>query len=111
MSDADLTTDSTDSTDGLDPVAPVDGTGAADLDHPTDSADPEADLEADEEFELVQESEPELPLPVWEPTGDAAVDAALDELMRLDQMGTGDHVEVYTAVHAALHRRLSELEA
>lgn len=66
---------------------------------------------ADEEFELVQEIEPELPLPVWEPTGDAAVDAALDELMRLDQMGTADHVEVYSAVHSALHRRLSELEA
>ena len=55
--------------------------------------------------------EPELVLPVWEPTGDPAVDAALDELARLDDLGVTDQVGVYAAVHQALHTRLSDLDA
>ena len=69
------------------------------------------DAEAFEDFELVQEVEPELALPVWEPTGDAAVDAALDELTKLDALPVAEHIEVFTTVHAALHERLGGLEA
>ena len=57
------------------------------------------------------EPEPELVLPVWEPTGDPAVDAALDELARVDGLSTAEHVTVYAGVHQALHARLSDLEA
>lgn len=69
------------------------------------------DADAADEFELVQEVEPELALPVWEPTGDAAVDAALDELTRLDALPVAEHIDVFTGVHAALHERLGGLEA
>lgn len=64
-----------------------------------------------EDFALVQEVEPELALPVWEPTGDAAVDAALDELTKLDALPVAEHIDVFTSVHAALHQRLGGLEA
>lgn len=64
-----------------------------------------------EDFALVQEVEPELALPVWEPTGDAAVDAALEELATLDGLPVAEHITVFTSVHAALHERLGGLEA
>ena len=69
------------------------------------------DADVSEDFELVQEVEPELALPVWEPTGDAAVDAALDELAKLDALPVAEHIDVFTSVHAALHERLGGLEA
>lgn len=69
------------------------------------------DDDAAEEFELVQEVEPELALPVWEPTGDAEVDAALDELASLEGLPVAEHIGVFTSVHAALHERLGGLEA
>lgn len=71
----------------------------------------EAGDDGGEEFALVQEVEPELALPVWEPTGDAAVDAALDELALLDGLPIAEHIDVFTSVHAALHERLGGLEA
>jgi hypothetical protein len=44
------------------------------------------------------------------PTGDAAVDAALDELASLDQRPLRDHVAVVDAVQAALADRLAETD-
>lgn len=73
--------------------------------------DVDVDDDGGEEFALVQEVEPELALPVWEPTGDAAVDAALDELALLDGLPIAEHIDVFTSVHAALHERLGGLEA
>ena len=53
----------------------------------------------------------ELVLPVWEPTGDPAVDAALDRLNELDDLDTSEHVAIFEAVHRQLHQRLSDLNA
>ena len=51
----------------------------------------------------------ELVLPVWEPTGDAAVDAALERLNELDDLDASEHVAVFESVHRQLHQRLSDL--
>lgn len=58
---------------------------------------------------LLLEDAPALELPVWEPTGDAEVDAALETLRLLDDAELADHVAVFTDVHAALHQRLSDI--
>lgn len=58
---------------------------------------------------LLLEDAPALELPVWEPTGDAEVDAALEQLRLLDDAELADHVAVFTDVHAALHQRLSDI--
>lgn len=50
---------------------------------------------------------PALELPVWEATGDAEVDAALEGLRLLDDAELTEHVRVFTEVHEALHARLS----
>ncbi len=53
----------------------------------------------------------ELVLPVWEPTGDSAVDAALERLNELDDLDASEHVAVFESVHRQLHQRLSDLNA
>ena len=52
-----------------------------------------------------------LVLPVWQPTGDAEVDTALEELATLDDRDIHDHAAVFTSVHGRLHQRLSDLSA
>lgn len=75
--------------------------------------DDEAMADLDEasvaESVLLLEDAPALELPVWEPTGDAEVDAALEQLRLLDDAELAEHVAVFTDVHAALHRRLSDI--
>ena len=58
---------------------------------------------------MLLDDAPALELPVWEPTGDAEVDAALEQLRLLDDADLADHVAVFTDVHAALHQRLSDI--
>ena len=58
-----------------------------------------------------QDVDGELVLPVWEPTGDAAVDAALERLNELDDLDASEHVAVFESVHRELHQRLSDLNA
>ncbi len=58
-----------------------------------------------------QDVDGELVLPVWEPTGDAAVDAALERLNELDDLDASEHVAVFESVHRQLHQRLSDLNA
>ncbi|CAB4965149.1 MAG: hypothetical protein F2840_13025 [Actinobacteria bacterium] len=53
----------------------------------------------------------ELILPVWEPTGDQAVDAALERLNELDDLDASEHVAIFESVHRQLHQRLSDLNA
>lgn len=50
-------------------------------------------------------------LPVWEPTGDPAVDAALEELSRIDEYERSEQIAVFESVHRRLHERLSDLAA
>lgn len=46
------------------------------------------DLDIDEVL-VLEEVSVELALAVWEPTGDAGIDAALDELTRLEDLPPG----------------------
>lgn len=60
---------------------------------------------------VLEEVDIALVLPVWEPTGDAQVDAALEELATLDELAVHDHAEVLTSVHSGLHQRLTDISA
>lgn len=91
-------------------MSDVDGTVDDGAEFVTDESQEVADL-LEEDVLLLADAEPELVLPVWEPTGDAAVDAALEELAALDELAPADHVEVFSSVHRALHSRLVDLES
>ena len=57
---------------------------------------------------------PDLPdavLPVWEPTGNPAVDAALEALHLLADTDVNEHAVVYEQVQASLRATLDELVA
>ena len=71
-----------------------------------DSRD-ESDLEDVLVLEVVDDA---LVLPVWEPTGVARVDEALDELTRLDPDDVHHHAEVYDTIHQRLRGTLSDLD-
>lgn len=71
------------------------------------SEDDETDLEDVLVLEVVDDA---LVLPVWEPTGVARVDEALDELTRLDPDDVHHHAEVYDTIHQRLRGTLSDLD-
>lgn len=60
---------------------------------------------------LLEEVEDELVLPVWEPTGEPKVDAALDLLTSLDPDDIHSHAEVFDQVHQQLRGALTDLDA
>ncbi len=66
---------------------------------------------ADEDLVLVEEVEEELVLPVWEPTGEHRVDAALDLLTTLDPDDVSTHAPVFDEVHQQLRSTLADLDS
>ena len=68
------------------------------------------DLEIDDVL-VLEEVNTEFALAVWEPTGDPGIDAALDELTRLEDLPPGERIVVYESVHRQLHQRLADLSA
>lgn len=60
---------------------------------------------------VLQEQSIALELPVWEPTGDPEVDAALDELTSLGELDLAEHAQVFDGIYRRLHGRLSNLAA
>ena len=76
-----------------------------------DGVDESSEDQADEESVLVLEeaSLPEAVLPVWEPTGNAAVDAALEDLHALADTDVNEHAAVYDKVQASLRAPLDGL--
>ena len=60
---------------------------------------------------VLEEVDVALVLPVWEPTGDAQVDAALEQLATLDELSVHDHAELLSSVHSSLHQRLTDISA
>jgi hypothetical protein len=54
--------------------------------------------------------EEDLVLPVWEPTGEPGVDAALDRLVELDPEDVHQHAAVFDDVHRSLRATLTDLE-
>lgn len=63
------------------------------------------------ELELVEAEIVALELPVWEPTGEGRVDAALDRLHDVVSLPTSEHVEVFEDVHRRLGEALADLES
>lgn len=55
--------------------------------------------------------DPDLVLPVWEPTGVPAVDGALDRLRAVTESGLDAHPDVYGAIHADLRQVLGDLDS
>lgn len=96
----------------LEPVAQVDAEADADLAAEVDE-DVETDVLEDDDVLLLEEVEveSELVLPVWEPTGDAQVDAALDLLTTLDPDDVHQHAAVFDEIHQGLRGRLTDLDA
>ena len=56
-------------------------------------------------------SSPDAVLPVWEPTGNADVDGALDSLHALADTDVTQHVSVFEEVESALRATLNGLVA
>lgn len=67
------------------------------------------DLEADDVL-LLEEAEGDLVLPVWEPTGEPGVDAALDLLAQLDPDDVHQHAAVFDGIHQRLRATLTDLD-
>ncbi len=67
--------------------------------------------ETEQDLVLLEEVEDELVLPVWEPTGEHRVDAALDLLTSLDPDDVATHAPVFDEVHQQLRQTLSDLDA
>ena len=65
----------------------------------------------DDEVLLLDEVEDELRLPVWEPTGEPGVDAALDLLSQLDPDDVHQHAAVFDDIHQRLRATLTDLDA
>lgn len=60
---------------------------------------------------LVEEVEDELVLPVWEPTGEPRVDAALELLVALDPDDVHSHAPVFDRLHQELRGTLTDLDS
>lgn len=69
-----------------------------------------ADLD-DDDILLLEEVEDELVLPMWEPTGEPGVDAALDLLAQLDPDDVHQHAAVFDDIHQRLRATLTDLDA
>lgn len=62
-----------------------------------------------EDLMVLEDAPVELVLEVWEPTGDAIVDAALEDLRALDTAELAEHVEIFSSVQDQLRGRLTDL--
>ena len=65
--------------------------------------------ESVEDLMVLEEAPADLVLEVWQPTGDATVDSALEDLRALDTAELGEHVEIFTSIHDQLRGRLTDL--
>ncbi len=65
----------------------------------------------DDEVLVLDEVDERLTLPVWEPTGEPRVDAALDLLAMLDVDDISGHAEIFSEVHDQLRATLADLHS
>ena len=80
---------------------------------PQSHASPSTDdvVEGDDVLVLDEVPDPDAVLPVWEPTGNSAVDAALEELHAVAGAELGDHAQIYERVQQSLRATLDGLAA
>lgn len=69
----------------------------------------DAVTESVEDLMVLEEAPADLVLEVWEPTGDATVDSALEDLRALETAELAEHVQVFTSIHDQLRGRLTDL--
>ncbi len=70
------------------------------------------DPATDDDVLLLDEApDQDLVLNVWEPTGEARVDSALDLLAGLDPDDVGQHAQVFDEIHQQLRGTLTDLDA
>lgn len=74
------------------------------------SVDASFDDDGDDDVLVLEEVDASLTLPVWEPTGEPRVDAALDLLTMLDVDDVSGHAEVFAQVHDGLRAALTHLD-
>lgn len=65
----------------------------------------------DDVLVLDEAPDPDAVLPVWEPTGNTNVDAALEELHAVAGAELGDHAQIYERVQQSLRATLDGLAA
>lgn len=68
------------------------------------------DIPAPADLVLIQQQAVEPTLPVWQPTGEPRVDAAMDLLVTLDPDDVSGHAEVLDEVHQRLRAALMDLD-
>lgn len=61
------------------------------------------------EIAELPQAQADSPLPAPEPTGNTAVDAALERLRELPELPTEQHPELYDDVHQRLQAALADL--
>lgn len=89
----------------------VEGSEMIDVDVAEEIVPVEESIVAEEVMVLDELDDPELVLPVWEPTGEPRVDASLDALSLLDGIAVSEHASVFDELHGGLRRVLADLDA
>lgn len=77
----------------------------------TVGADISDESDGDEDLLVLESVDEPWELPVWEPTGQARVDEALDGLTRIDLDDVHTHADAYAEIHRHLRDTLSDLDA
>ena len=70
----------------------------------------EVDDSEDEDLLVLESVDEPWELPVWEPTGQARVDEALEGLSRIDLDDVHTHADAYADIHRQLRDTLSDLD-
>lgn len=69
------------------------------------------DITDDEAILVLDDAPAALTLDMWEPTGDAMVDAALERLALIPTSELADQVQLFGTIHDELRARLSDLSS
>ena len=77
----------------------------------SESQDSNPGIEDEDDVLVLEEVDTELVLPVWEPTGEPRVDAALDGLTTLDPEDVHQHAAVFDDIHQQLRSTLTDLDS
>lgn len=94
----------------VDDPAVLDAPGDMDDDAPAEPQADEVAADSVEEILVLDEApDPQAALPVWEPTGNVAVDAALEDLHAVAHADLSDHAQIYERVQQSLRGTLDDL--
>jgi len=66
--------------------------------------------DSDEVLVLDEVANPNLHFEMWEPTGVAEVDAALDDLAGMSELPVNDHAKVFASIHDSLREQLARAD-